>query len=404
MKYITLMTALLFALTSCQTNKEIIPAKPSDQVYNKEKSKGLQEGSIDVFKMTVRSEEPNKNVIISPLSIQYAFGMAANGASGETKEQILKLMGSNAGTLGDINNNLKAIQDKISGQDKDYSVSVSNGIFYDGSKFSISDTYEKVVKDMYRVSIKKLDFNKVDQSVKTINDWVSANTQQRITKVLDNINQEEFMFLINTLYMKAGWDKPFVPEMTHDSKFTTSTKVEKEVPMMSQRGNIASYTTDDESAIVMPMSNGRLEALFIMPNKTDIYNYVSSITASKIDRMYNEAKVGDIQISLPKVEMKMHYDLKNILQKMGITDPFNERAKFETMGTASGKILLTRAIHDVFMKVDEKGMEGAAVTTIGVGTTSMPPSIYFDRPYMMVVRDRATGTYLFMGKIEDPTK
>jgi serine protease inhibitor len=56
------------------------------------------------------------------------------------------------------------------------------------------------------------------------------------------------------------------------------------------------------------------------------------------------------------------------------------------------------------MKVDEKGMEGAAVTTIGVGTTSMPPSIYFDRPYMMVVRDRATGTYLFMGKIEDPTK
>jgi serine protease inhibitor len=92
----------------------------------------------------------------------------------------------------------------------------------------------------------------------------------------------------------------------------------------------------------MPMSNGRLEALFIMPNKTDIYNYVSSITASKIDRMYNEAKVGDIQISLPKVEMKMHYDLKNILQKMGITDPFNERAKFETMGTASGKILLTQ--------------------------------------------------------------
>ena len=62
--------------------------------------------------------------------------------------------------------------------------------------------------------------------------------------------------------------------------------------MMSQRGNIASYTTDDESAIVMPMSNGRLEALFIMPNKTDIYNYVSSITASKIDRMYNRSQSG----------------------------------------------------------------------------------------------------------------
>ena len=67
----------------------------------------------------------------------------------------------------------------------------------------------------------------MDQSVKTINDWVSANTQQRITKVLDNIKPRRILFLINTLYMKAGWDKPFVPEMTHDSKFTTSTKVEK---------------------------------------------------------------------------------------------------------------------------------------------------------------------------------
>ena len=63
-------------------------------------------------------------------------------------------MGSNAGTLETSTTTLKAIQDKISGQDKDYSVSVSNGIFYDGSKFRISDTYEKVVKDMYRVNIK----------------------------------------------------------------------------------------------------------------------------------------------------------------------------------------------------------------------------------------------------------
>lgn len=394
----------MMALASCQTSKDIIPSATKEGIYNKEMTKDLQDGAVDLFKQTVKMGAPNKNIVISPLSIQYAFGMAASGAKGETQDQILKILGGSPGHLKDINSNLMSIQTKIASQDKDYYLTVSNGLFYDDTKFDMSGSYSKAVKDMYQAKIKKLDFKNVNESVKTINDWVAENTQQRISKVIDNIQSEEFMFLINALYMKASWDQPFEPTLTQNSKFTTSNKVEKEVPMMRQRANIAYLSNDDVKAIVMPMGGGKLEALFVMPLRTDVYNYTSAITSSGLDKMYAEAQVRDIEIGLPKVEMKQHYDLKDILSKMGVTLPFSKRADFTAMGTATGNILLTRALHDVFMKMDEKGMEGAGVTTIGVGTTSMPEYVGFDHPYLMIVRDKATGTYLFMGKVEDPTK
>ena len=107
-------------------------------------------------------------------------------------------------------------------------------------------------------------------------------------------------------------------------------------------------------------------------------------------------------IGLPKLELLLNYDLKEILKDMGVTTAFSDNADFTKMGTASNNILLTRAIHDVFMKMDEKGIEGVAVTTIGVGVTSMPEYVGFEKPFVMAVYDKTTGTYLFLGKIEKP--
>lgn len=41
--------------------------------------------AVKLFKTTV-SEEQNKNVLISPLSVMTALAMTANGADGETKD------------------------------------------------------------------------------------------------------------------------------------------------------------------------------------------------------------------------------------------------------------------------------------------------------------------------------
>jgi len=63
---------------------------------------------------------------------------------------------------------------------------------------------------------------------------------------------------------------------------------------------------------------------------------------------------------------------------------------------------LTRVIHDTFLKIDEKGAEGAAVTTVGFGVESITQTIIFDRPFLIVLRHVESGVPIFIGKISDP--
>ncbi|MDD5063056.1 MAG: serpin family protein, partial [Candidatus Marinimicrobia bacterium] len=60
--------------------------------------------------------------------------------------------------------------------------------------------------------------------------------------------------------------------------------------------------------------------------------------------------------------------------------------------------------HKTFVNVDEEGTEAAAVTSIEVGYTSVGNDIYFrvNRPFIFVLREKSSGTILFVGKIMNP--
>ena len=391
-------------MISCNTSKDInndlLNGKPG--ILNEKLSDGLQQGAIDIFKQSVKTESSDKNVIISPLSIQYAVGMAANGASGNTLDEIMKIFGTSSDKLQEVNSNLKAIKEKVAGNSKDYTLGIANAVFYDASKYQMAGNYENILNADYAAKLQQLNFGNVSESLKNINNWVAANTEQRIQKVLEEIQDNEFMFLINALYMKASWDKPFVAEATRNIDFKDSKELTHVVSLMNQRDNISYYKTEDEKAIVLPMAGNKLEAIFILPQKLNVIDYISTINNEGIKKISSSAKVQDLMIGLPKTELSLKYDLKPILENMGVKTAFTQQADFTKMGVASNKILLTRALHDVFFKMDEKGIEGAAVTTIGVGVTSMPEYVEFNKPFVMIIKDTATGTYLFMGKVEKP--
>lgn len=391
------------SLISCSTakdNVELTPEVPGK--YDGKLTQGLQSGAVDIFKQSVKTEASDKNIIISPLSIQYAVGMAANGASGATLDEMMKLFGTGSDKLNEVNSNLKALTGKIIGKGKNYTVGISNGVFYDASKYQMAGAYENILLKDYSAKLQQLNFNKTDESLKTINGWVADKTEQKIQKVLDGIQDNEFMFLINALYLKASWDQPFEAEATRNIDFTNSNGLTHVISLMNQRSDISYFKTDDEKAIVLPLSENRLEAVFILPQKLNVLDYINSLNDEQIKKIYSNTKKQDLMIGLPKTELTLKYDLKPILEDLGISTAFSNAADFTKMGVATNKILLTRALHDVFFKMDEKGIEGAAVTTIGVGVTSLPEYVEFNKPFVMVIRDKETGTYLFMGKVEKP--
>ena len=391
------------SVISCNTAKDNIDLNPgTPSKFDGKLTEGLQNGAVEIFKQAVKTEASDKNVIISPLSVQYAVGMAANGASGNTLEEMMKLFGTSSDKLKEVNSNLKAIKEKIVAAGKDYTVGIANGVFFDGSKYQMAGNFENILMNDYSAKLQQLNFNKTDESLKAINGWVAANTEQRIQKVLEEIQDNEFMFLINALYMKASWDKPFETEGTRNVTFKDSKDAAHSISLMTQRSDISYYKTEEEKAIVMPLSGDKLEALFILPQKLNVIDYIGTLSTTGVQKMITNAAKQDLMIGVPKTELTLKYDLKPILQDLGVKTAFSEAADFTKMGVASNTILLTRALHDVFFKMDEKGIEGAAVTTIGVGVTSLPEYVEFSKPFVMIIKDKETGAYLFMGKVEKP--
>ena len=58
-----------------------------------------------------------------------------------------------------------------------------------------------------------------------------------------------------------------------------------------------------------------------------------------------------------------------------------------------------------FVDVNEEGTEAAAVTSVVIRETSAPAEYVIDRPFLFAIRERLSGTVLFVGKIvEIPTE
>ena len=84
-----------------------------------------------------------------------------------------------------------------------------------------------------------------------------------------------------------------------------------------------------------------------------------------------------------------------------MVDAFGGGADFRRL-TPGGGVWLDVVKQKSFVKVDEEGTEAAAVTG-GIMVTSMPPEIRLDRPFVFALRERFSGTILFMGVVNDPT-
>ncbi|XP_038445494.1 alpha-1-antiproteinase-like [Canis lupus familiaris] len=97
------------------------------------------------------------------------------------------------------------------------------------------------------------------------------------------------------------------------------------------------------------------------------------------------------------------YDLKNILSKMGITKVFSAEADLSGI-TEEGPLMLSKGLHKAVLTIDEKGTEAAGATFLEAIPMSMPPSVDFNKPFLIIIVDRDTKSPLFMGKVVNPTQ
>ena len=113
---------------------------------------------------------------------------------------------------------------------------------------------------------------------------------------------------------------------------------------------------------------------------------------------------SEVDVYLPKFTFRDQSTLNGVLAQMGMTDAFGSGADFSGM-TGRRDLYLSVVVHEAFVEVNEEGTEAAAATGVVATLTSLRPAqpvFRADRPFLFLIRERATGAILFMGRVADP--
>lgn len=394
----------MFISHSCQKNADSPTIQLTDvtQLTNKNQDFGWK-----MFQAEHKAK-PNENILISPFSIQIALLMAQNGAQGTTLNEIMNTVACTNCDLTSVNEQAKSLSSILSDKSGSPKFSVANGFFYDPKRLMLNPAFMQALATYYQCSEISTDFNQEQNALQTINGWVKDNTNQKIDKILDRVKAEDVAFIINALHFKADWLDGFPVEKTYEGPFTTSNGEQKMVQYVNDYRNFQVSQNAQYNLVDLPFKDTTYSLSLIQASHTnnDI-NWHTTIHAGILKPMYDQLKSEEVDIQFPKLKLAYEHDIIESLKLLGINAAFYEHsADFKKLGSSpSGKNLFVNQIkHKAVLDVDEKGAEGAAVTSIGIGVTSVPTPIIFNKPFVIALRHISTNTLIFTGYVADPTK
>lgn len=363
---------------------------------------------VDMMKKCFNSDEEKKNLLVSPLSVSTVLSMTANGADGETRDEMEKVLG-NGLSLETINEYYAYYTEQLP-DNKDEKVLLSNSLWFkDKPTFKVLEEYLETNRKYYGSEIFKTMFNA--DTATDINSWVNDHTNGMIPKIVDKNQFEEenntAMMLINTLYFEAEWSKKYT--VAFDGEFTDINGIKHTIEeLRSQEDQY--FDLGNADAFKKPYVNGNYSFIGILPREDNIEEYVESLDAQKLMEdlnVYTDPTTFELNVMIPKFKYNYNISLNDILKDMGISTAFDKESadftKIYDKTAADDDILyIDEVLHKTRIEVTEKGTKAAAVSSVMMGLAAGIPEekkkiqIYLDRPFVYMIVDK-NNVPLFMG-------
>ena len=371
-----------------------------------------------------QTQGKEENIFYSPYSLCAALSIVANGATGDTRKEILSAL--DAESIDDLNGNFKNFRAVMKNYTGDRLLKESN-LMLVNKKFSdqgIDADFKNVLEKIYRSEIRTADFaNDLVGEKKKISAWVAQSTDNFIANYSAAPTANTVVDLLNVIYFKGGWEYPFDKSDTHDRIFTNRNGSTLQVPMMFQIfENSIAYCEDDKyKAISLPYKKIDdkvvAEMCLILPKDEKNLNVVESWSGESFDYQQNFFRNlksnfhGEVYVRLPKMNLDLKNDVVKNLKSLGISRAFTNGAEiFHVVKDTNLKI--DKVFHQAKLQVDEQGTEAAAVTEVVMlegmampGAYRKPRAVFYaDRPFLFVIRDVESEINLFVGAINSYKK
>ena len=434
MKTRSIICALVAALllTGCGETPHKVRAlelTPEEKVINTNQN-GF---TLDLLKQVSATETESENVFLSPLSVAIVGAMVANGAEGETLNQILRTIGAGDYSVDDFNAYYKNLLENLPYLDKYTDMKLADAIWVDND-CKVKDAFVKVNKDYYKAKVQNADLAD-PATAKQVNNWANQNTKGLIPKVVDEsvFNENLRLILANAIYFKSKWSSPFEVGLTEERDFTRADGSLSEVKMMNNGGEMyvtptsdarvfyfsydgsekqpaeADTTHYDARMLRLYFKDGAYCADFILPRSDlSVEAYLEDLDLEELADLQGRLGLYQVDIQVPKCKLKYHRDLNEDMQALGMVDVFTSNANLSGISTQES-LYLDRLFQDSYMEMDEEGVKAAVVSVGLVAPKAAEPSLrvdpfVLDRPFLLLIREVKYGTILFAGKIGNPAE
>lgn len=358
------------------------------------------EFSLSLFLKTLDAEKGNQ--LISPLSVMLCLALLANGAEGETLQEMEDVLGMDVDTL---NASLYAYTTGLY-NGENCKLGIANSIWFrDSRTLVVKEDFLQTNADWYAAEVYKSPFDA--STVKDVNNWVKKNTDGMIDSILNRPPSEAtVMYLINTLVFDAKWQDKYEKSDIRDRVFKNADGTRTTVDMMYSEESTVLFG-ETFLGFAKNYEGNAYSFVGLLPDDetADIYEFAASFTGEGWMEMWESRRTTAVDVGIPEFKYDSSVSLKETLYNMGMEDMFSiADADFSRLGESEeGNIYCSSVEHKTFIDVSRNGTKAAAVTWITMECGSAAPmesyTVILDRPFVYAIVDNTTGLPLFIGVV-----
>ncbi|MBT8224853.1 MAG: serpin family protein [Dactylosporangium sp.] len=371
--------------------------------------------TTDVYRRLALSEDSSPNLVCSPYSVAVALAMVRAGARGATASEIDAVLHAPEPVPDALDEGFNALDQLMISQYRDQDddalpqLAVGNSL-WPQADLPVERAFLETLARFYGAGTHPVDFRTATEAARQeINAWVSDHTNERIPELLlpGILSSSTLFVLVNTLYLKASWQSPFLPEATAPDNFYAADGRTLAVPMMTGTASPMRYLeADGWCAVDIPYVGSQLAMAVVIPTRGDLTTLEAAIDGPWLTDLFAGFTSALVRLRMPRWESRVPVTMGELLSQLGMPTAFSPQADFSGISPVR-PLFIDKVVHETFISVDEKGTEAAAATAIGsVGSGQQPPvpkQVTVDRPFCYVIHDVRRATPLFIGRVGDPT-
>lgn len=355
--------------------------------------------AFSLLNQTVRTLEPGKNQLLSPLSALYCLALIINGAGEETRAQMSAVLGM---APEELNPALLAYALGLP-DTQDAKMKLANSIWFRNTgELQINDSFLKTVADWYAAQAYASKFD--EKTVRNINAWCEKHTDGMIKEIIEEAEPSSMLYLINALVFDAKWETEYEKIQIQKGEFTAANGKKEAVTFLHSAESVYLNGKTFEG-VAKFYKGGDYAFVGLLPKEgSDVATLAGTLTGEEWISVWENKSWEPVKTKIPEFKTESFTLLTDILKEMGMTDAFNPgAADFLPMGTFNGgSLYLSDVYQKTYLELDRNGTKAAAITWGDMKATSAAPpedpkEIYLDRPFVYMIVDVQNGLPSFIG-------